>query len=130
MDTPSLRVIQLAADSFELPCSVCGKIAVKIQPTGSEEKILKGVICKGIARSFSLDQAHLQDIFRWLAAGDIAAFHAYLEPIIEGGVDAYCPLCDRVYCGVHYNTRQEFDEWFYDCCRGVCPQGHERLLDD
>ncbi|MBZ5521260.1 MAG: hypothetical protein LAP21_03280 [Acidobacteriia bacterium] len=101
-----------------------------IRPAGSEDKILRGTICAGITRSVSLNPAHNQDIFRWLAAGDLAALHAYMEDKFDGGLDAYCPACDRIYCRTHYNVCEEFDEGMYDCSRGVCPQGHKRIVDD
>ena len=42
----------------------------------------------------------------------------------------YCPECDACYCGGHWRQWMEFDEGFYDCTRGVCPRGHERMLYD
>jgi hypothetical protein len=127
---PPQRVIQRSAESYELPCSVCGQIAVEVHPAGSEEKILRGIICAGITRAVGLDPARNEDFFRWLAAGDLASFHAYLEDHVDGGLDAYCPTCDRIYCRRHYNVQEEFDEGFYDCSRGICPQGHARKIDD
>jgi hypothetical protein len=127
---PPARVVQRSPESYALPCSVCGAAAVEVHPAGSEEKILRGIICAGITRSVGLDPARKEDIFRWLAAGDLAALHTYMEDKFDGGLDAYCPACDRIYCRTHYNVREEFDEGFYDCARGVCPQGHQRKIDD
>ena len=45
-------------------------------------------------------------------------------------MDAYCPTCDRVYCRDHYQTEERYDEGFYDCTYGTCPQGHRRMIDD
>jgi hypothetical protein len=129
-DDPPARILQRSPESFALPCSVCGAAAVEIHPAGSEEKILRGIICAGITRSVGLDPARKEDIFRWLASGDLAALHAYMEDKFDGGLDAYCPACDRIYCRTHYNVREEFDEGFYDCARGVCPEGHTREIDD
>ncbi len=56
--------------------------------------------------------------------------HDLLEDKLEGGLDAYCPDCDKVYCRLDYNVDEKWDEGFYDCTYGTCPQGHRRLLDD
>ena len=43
----------------------------------------------------------------------------------------YCPQCQSVYCLNHWKTRAVFEEGgWYDCSYGVCPQGHERKVDD
>jgi hypothetical protein len=43
----------------------------------------------------------------------------------------FCPQCDRCYCGSHWRRRDVFDEdGWHDSIRGVCPQGHERMLED
>ena len=132
LSSPSERVIRISDEEYTLPCSVCGKPAVQIYRAGEEEKILKGLICAGITRSFSLDPQYQAKILAWLAAGDLASVHSYLEKDvdIDGGLDAYCPACDRIYCYIHYNVSREFDEGFYDCCYGVCPQEHRRVIDD
>lgn len=45
----------------------------------------------------------------------------------------YCPGCARVYCGECWRTELVFDpEWkdWVEETRGVCPEGHERMLSD
>ena len=42
----------------------------------------------------------------------------------------WCPTCGVSYCRDHYRTVEVYDEGFFDCIRGVCPQGHERTLAD
>lgn len=43
----------------------------------------------------------------------------------------YCPTCDAVYCGQHWQRWDVFDEdGWHDSIRGRCPQGHERMLED
>jgi hypothetical protein len=129
---PPARVIKKSDEEYALPCSVCGKIAVAVHPPGETEKILKGVICSGITRSLGLKIDDQPKILGWLAHGDLASLHSYMDKDedIDGGLDAYCPQCDRIYCYIHYNVRREWDEGFYDCSHGTCPQGHTRLIDD
>ena len=64
-----------------------------------------------------------------LNAGDAAALYRLdleLAPF-------YCPRCDAVYCRDCWRTYNVFDEempgWFEET-RGICPQGHERMLMD
>ncbi len=69
-------------------------------------------------------------IFERLEQGNLRALHEYIEHMMEGGLDAYCPICDKVYCKEDYDLDEEWDEGFYDCTYGTCPHGHRRLLDD
>jgi len=130
--TAPARVIRNSAEHYELPCSVCGKKAVTVHPAGSEEKILKGIICAGITRAVGINVQHQEEISAWLESGDLAAFHHFMEidEDVDGGLDAYCPKCDKIYCRTHYNVVEAWDEGFYDCAYGTCPQGHRREIDD
>ena len=126
------RVVRVSDEEYKLPCSVCGLSAVRFYRAGPEEKILEGLICAGITRSFGLNPEYEKRVLEWLAAGDLGSIHKFLEKDldVDGGLDAYCPECDRVYCYFHYNVQREWDEGFYDCAHGTCPQGHRRLVDD
>ena len=42
----------------------------------------------------------------------------------------YCPDCGLNYCPRDWETYVLFDEGFYDCTKGRCPEGHEHMLDD
>lgn len=130
--TAPQRVVKNSAEDYMLPCSVCGKKAVAVHPAGAEEKILKGIICSGITRAVGLNVKDREKIFAWLENGDLAAFHNFIEidEDVDGGLDAYCPECDQIYCRTHYNVVEQWDEGFYDCTYGTCPQGHRREIDD
>jgi hypothetical protein len=123
------RVVKISEDHYDLPCSVCSQVAVAVKP--SDSPVLKGIICKGITRAVQLKAADLGRIYVWLAEGNFSAFHNYLEnDNVDGGMDGYCPQCDKVYCRYHYRVKEFWDEGFYDCARGTCPKGHEREIDD
>lgn len=130
--TASPRTTKSSPENYQLPCSVCGKMAVSVHLAGAEEKILQGVICSGISRGVGLNLKDKERIFAWLAAEDLRSLHDYMEDEcdIDGGLDAYCPACDRIYCRTHYNVREVWDEGFYDCAKATCPQGHSREIDD
>ncbi len=42
----------------------------------------------------------------------------------------WCASCSKSYCRACWVVRVEYDESFYDCTRGRCPTGHERVMDD
>src|SRR2546423_14870533 len=78
LETSPARIVKKSAEEYDLPCCVCGKTAVALHPAGSEEKILRGMICAGIARSVGLNVEDKEKIFAWLENGDLAAFHDYM----------------------------------------------------
>ncbi len=45
-------------------------------------------------------------------------------------LDAYCPECYKIYCRAHYDINEKWEEGFYDCSYGTCPNGHRRMIDD
>jgi hypothetical protein len=42
----------------------------------------------------------------------------------------WCPECEATYCAQHYVHWDVYDDGFFDCIRGTCPNGHERMLLD
>jgi hypothetical protein len=132
------RAQRIAAREFTIACSVCGQLAIRVCPIAQSRGILKAIlsdaefICEGITRSFALRADGVERVFAWLRDDDLAALHRYIldEADVDGGLDAYCPECDQIYCREHYNVVEEWDEGFYDDSRGTCPSGHTRLVDD
>jgi hypothetical protein len=107
-----------------LACAVCAAPAVRFdlnvdRSTGERKLRFSGITC---AFDLPLDD----DVLAWARSQDASALHAH----ISGGMDAYCPACDRVYCRDHYQTDERYDEGFYDCTYGTCPRGHRRMIDD
>lgn len=61
-----------------------------------------------------------------LDRGDAAAFFkrdSELAPF-------WCPQCERVYCGSHWQQETLVDDGFFDCITGTCPREHHRTLWD
>jgi hypothetical protein len=127
--TPGRAVIRVSESHYEMPCSVCGAAAVKLFI--GKDKILSpdrdALQYQGIIRRVALDLALAPQIFAALDDGRLRRVH---ELVPDEGVDGYCPECDRIYCGEHYRLEETFDEGFYDCTYGTCPEGHRRMLDD
>ncbi|MBI4279816.1 MAG: hypothetical protein HY660_15305 [Armatimonadetes bacterium] len=129
---PPHRVIKVADAEYHLPCSVCGEIAVVFKIGVPEYLDKEGLIYMGITHSRALDLADAAEIFHRLDRDQIAKVHAFVKghPATVEGIDAYCPQCDRIYCREHYNVVVEWDQGFYDCSYGTCPEGHRRMIDD
>ena len=72
-------------------------------------------------------EEELRRIFEMIRAGDFAAAR---------GADAdfvafHCRQCSRSYCERCWRIGpMQFDEGFYDCTSGTCPEGHEQTVDD
>ncbi len=67
---------------------------------------------QAILTSAAPDPAELRRILYWEAA----PFH--------------CPDCGLNYCHAHWRGFPRFDEGSYDCTIGICPAGHEHMIDD
>ena len=129
---PTTRVIEIDDSTYELPCSVCSVTAVSfkvgIPRFGKEERL----IYKGIVTATSLELKDSPKVFNWLRREEISRIHAFLKQsrVLEDGIDAYCPRCKKIYCKAHYKVRIVWDDGYYDCAYGTCPNGHERIIDD
>ncbi|MFX0142218.1 MAG: hypothetical protein ACFFDN_51745, partial [Candidatus Hodarchaeota archaeon] len=128
---PIERIIKISDKEYQLPCSVCGKIAfaIKIGTTqfDKEEKL----VYTGITHQSTISLEHAETIFDLLEKEKIGEFHTFMKNHRRyEGMDAYCPKCEKIYCWDHYNAVEEFDDGFYDCTYGTCPNGHRRIIDD
>jgi hypothetical protein len=112
----------------EFACRECGAVAGRVEvvpsPVAPRNRL---VVSEFMAmwKELSPDGRH---------ADAIAAIDAHDARALWRGSDEwapfYCPDCDACYCRGHWQQWTEFDEGFYDCTRGICPLGHERMLYD
>ncbi|MCP4138267.1 MAG: hypothetical protein GY754_45315 [bacterium] len=125
------KVIEVNPDHYRLPCSECGEIAASFKVGMMQFEKKKGLIYRGITHSKLLGLRHARKIFKWLKKGNISKVHYYVQKneLMEDGIDAYCPECDKIYCRKDYNVCEEWDEGYYDYAIGICPCGHKRILD-
>jgi hypothetical protein len=108
-------------------CSRCRSLAGTVQlfthpesPYVSISSFRSSLVARVSAETLD----HLREI---ISAGDARALYAVdceFAPF-------FCPCCKACYCGDHWETWDVFekDGWF-DCVRGRCPAGHERILED
>jgi hypothetical protein len=126
-ETPPTEIIEKKREKgYTLSCAVCGRIAVVIL----QDK--KTFVYSGITKETMLDLSFAKESFELLDKKDLKGLHEHLSGSIqlEDGIDAYCPACNKIYCSQHYMLEQEWDEGFYDCTYGTCPEGHRRIVDD
>lgn len=129
---PSLREQAGLGDGvesrYELACARCGEVAATFE-VGIDSTIgSPALLYSGITVSFASPLGKAALVLGRLAKGEVGEVHRSAGG--EGMIDAYCPDCDRVYCATHYQLEVEYDEGFYDCTRGTCPEGHRRMVDD
>jgi hypothetical protein len=108
-------------------CAVCGAEAGRIllSGTASSGHVTRESFTSRLEMGVSSDQfARLTSA---IPARDARALHTIDLEIAS----FYCPRCDACYCGDHWKRWSRFDDdGWHDSIRGLCPQGHERMLED
>lgn len=127
---------QPSSRHLTLTCAQCGRAAVEIS-------LLR------TTNGADADRWHNRDrLERTEFIGNVTKFGPYpqlvdlFESIQRGDYDLarqldpdfvafYCRICDRVYCDTCWQVGPpEFDEGFYDCTWGTCPNTHVQIVDD
>lgn len=128
---PIPRVIEVSDMEYHLPCSVCGEISVDFTIGKGRFDKEESLVFRGITHGTSLRKELAEELFEILKKENLSDVHNFMKKY-HGfeGLDAYCPKCDKIYCWEHYNAEEVFDDGFYDCTYGTCPEGHKRMIDD
>ncbi|MBY9019808.1 MAG: hypothetical protein KGD67_02040 [Candidatus Lokiarchaeota archaeon] len=128
---PIARIVKVSDSEYHLPCLVCGKISVKYNIGFGRFDDLESLVYTGITHSRSLRRDLANELFVNMKNENILGIHQFMQKYHSPeGLDAYCPQCDKIYCWEHYEAREEYDDGFYDCTYGTCPNGHRRMIDD
>jgi hypothetical protein len=118
---PILRRGASAVHTFN--CQLCGNWAATVQLTDGE-LVVSSFVSRLTVKVPAEAQGMLCEV---IAAGDTRALYA----IDLEFAPFYCPRCDACYCGEHWTRWDVFDDdGWHDSIRGLCPQGHERMLED
>ncbi len=110
-------------------CSVCSKEAGRIRLLGdaSSAEIRRESFTSALTSV--LPSEHFDGVRTAIANRNVRALHLLdLEY-----APFFCPECDAIYCGEHWEKWDVFDEdepHWHDSIRGRCPKGHERMLED
>lgn len=110
-------------------CDECGKECGHIQLFGSaaSAQVQRASFTSQLAVGVGEDEF---DLVRLAIETQDAGF---LHSIDLEYVPFYCPQCEACYCGDHWITMEVFDDdvpYWHDSTRGVCPKGHQRMLED
>lgn len=113
-----------------MPCSRCGSLAAvfTLQPPEAGQSRF------ALTRDGFLSRTTLfgseEDMTALLEALETGAWDA-LEGRHQDFTAFRCRACQQSYCERCWSVGEpEYDDGFYDCTRGHCPQGHEQTLDD
>jgi hypothetical protein len=111
-------------DAVTVTCTRCGEIAAEFLFKDGAGLRRKGFM----AEVTKFGEAHeLHRIFEMIHTADFARAR---------GADAdfvafHCRNCNRSYCERCWRIGPpQFDDGFYDCMSGTCPEGHEQTVDD
>jgi hypothetical protein len=123
-------------------CAKCGELAGVVRVARAGTTVDMG---PPLGRETPSRDGLVVDYFTgtaWLAA-DSTSLDTVQAVIDRGDIDPialcevnwdlapfYCPDCELNYCRKDWNTYVVFDEGFYDCTMGRCPNGHEHTVDD
>jgi hypothetical protein len=117
----------------EFRCGSCKNLAgrVELLPAGHADglgKTASTIFLKDFigTEKVALSPEQSQAIHAALTYRDAAA----LYKIDELFAPFYCATCACVYCRKHWVVVPEFEDGFFDCAHGWCPEGHKRLIED
>jgi hypothetical protein len=118
-----------------IPCSRCGRAAAEIALLPADPQ--------GAGWEARRDRIERTDFMgRLIKFGEPGTLHEFFERLARRdfasvrGADAdfvafHCRACDKVYCERCWQIGPPvFDEGFYDCTFGACPEQHEQVVDD
>ncbi|MFW9920722.1 MAG: hypothetical protein ACFFED_14050, partial [Candidatus Thorarchaeota archaeon] len=115
VEIPPEKIIRTEGPrEFYLVCSICGATCVTINGNPDQTGSTDRIIYKGITTGTTLDMNRNEHIFDMLKREALKELHEYLQEntFLEDGIDAYCPKCDTVYCGIHMDTQVVYDDGF------------------
>lgn len=121
-------------DSVSLLCARCGRPAAIFtlyaagmrQGIGRDsDRLVRTGFMGEVTKFGGLDS--LSQLLAALQQRDYAAARQHDPDFIA----LHCWECDKDYCEQCWDIGpMEFDEGFYDCTNGTCPEGHEQMVDD
>ena len=119
-------------NKYVIYCSQCGKKAAHFQVERNRGGKVSSISYSG-KFSRTIEKEFMRKTVGYLKRDDIWGLDYYFSRhrVVDGGIDVYCPKCHKVYCPECWDSRIRFEEGgWYDCTYGVCPKGHEKIIDD
>lgn len=119
----------MTAVSHDVLCGQCGKIAATFTLHAAGDSKSDRLVRTHWAGEMTMPMAWERGmiLIEKLSAGA-------LRELQQNDFDTfafYCRACAVPYCSDCWTWRTpEFDDGFYDCTRGDCPNNHRQILDD
>ncbi len=129
----NVKINKISEDFFEFLCSECLEVCYVVKLGIPEYLNEKCVIFEGLTHAKAVDIKYAKKIFKFIEKNEIMKLHYFLirKKLLEYGIDAFCPDCNKVYCKKDYHVRVVIDdEGFYDYTEACCPKMSERIIDD
>ena len=120
----------MVTDPVTVACARCGGIAaafslVRPESSARQHGLQRNGFIGQVTKFGALDELH--HLLEKIRSSDYVA----VRRIDMDFVAFHCRECNRSYCERCWRIGPpEFDEGFYDLTRGVCPEGHEQIVDD
>ncbi|TPN89044.1 hypothetical protein [Aquimarina algicola] len=124
-------MIVLHKKSKNIPCDVCGNNCAKIVLL-KEFSLLRGTVCSLLIKGFigdtkyAIKKSNFNTLLQYF---EKEAFEK-IQDIDQEYASFYCKECKKCYCTEHWTRQVVYEDGFYDETRGICPNGHEKRLDD
>lgn len=135
--------------SLEVPCAVCGTVAMRVVTTAPGDPLdmprPRPPSDPGVPADADGVLTSIDGTTAWLAASAVRGGIEAIRAAITAGdapallcldpeiVPLWCAPCGLAYCRAHWVLRDQFDpddpSW-YDETRGTCPRDHERRVFD
>jgi predicted RNA-binding Zn-ribbon protein involved in translation (DUF1610 family) len=141
--TQMIRFGQKSGDcAASFRCAACGEVAavVKAAPAGAAIDMGPPLGPQTHRHPGIVVDAFGGTAWKLAGASDYAAVRAVLASASPDPAELrrigwelapfFCPDCGQNYCRADWRPRVHFDEIFYDCTMGVCPAGHEYMIED
>lgn len=129
-------------DGFVFTCASCGHVAATLRIVLPNRVVNGGALPDGERFEWTAAKTSRMLEFVNVNSGPLdprlfALFEGAetVDPVdiraIDEELGAFCCRhCRKNYCVSCWAMRVVFDDGFYDCTRGRCPQGHVQTLDD
>jgi hypothetical protein len=132
MEREPMRVTQRGGGGYGLPCAACGSDAVtinstRVSPALADQLVISSLSPVTVFRPMT--GPRMKDVVELLEAGVVAAVVQHLRQTQPGGCDAWCEVCDRIYCKSHYAVEAQWTGSWHEATYATCPLGHEHEID-
>ncbi len=115
---------QEEANGYYLSCSFCNKPVINIE---IQNQI---ILIKSILKRFGILVSDIDKIKNIIGKKEFNKFDRILESKGYGGLDFYCPQCNKIFCPQHYKFVQIYA---YDGQKehiiARCPNNHEKIIE-